>query len=62
MPNEILKAGFQRFVQGARSAPREFFAPAVVIWRGVKFVFDQLDDAMRASDAGHKSERPIHTP
>jgi len=60
MLSEIFKVGFRRFAQGARSAPREFFAPTVVLWRGVRFVFDQLEDAMRGSDTG-QHDRKIDT-
>lgn len=44
--NEIIKIGLNRFVKGVREAPREFLVPAVVVWRGVKFIFDQVDTAM----------------
>ena len=57
MLSEIFKEGFRRFAQGARSAPREFFVPAVVLWRGVRFVFGQLEDAMRGPDTGQRDRK-----
>ena len=44
--NEILKFGLKRFVKGLREGPRRFIAPAVVAWRGLKFVFNQIETAM----------------
>ncbi len=56
--NEILKVGMQQgFVKGVREAPRQFFVPAVVAWRGVKFVFNQIETAMvEANGKSHHAE------
>ena len=52
--NEIIKYGASRFMKGLREAPREFLIPAIVAWRGVKFVFDKVDTAMNET----RSESP----
>ena len=57
--NDILVTVRQRFVKGLREARYEFFAPIVVVGRGIQFVLriitKQLDTAM--TDAREKANR-----
>jgi hypothetical protein len=60
--NEILATIRHRFVKGLREAPYEFFAPIIVVGRGIRFGFGiitrQLDTAMAdALEKAHRSNK-----